>query len=174
MQNKKIKPIKRPWHDCGSFFISTIEPDINEPIKILIRTEKDNVTKCFVEISHDGKNFYSFPLTFSHNDSTNNYEYFKGEIPGQSEMFKYRFRLENDNPKNTVYYSRTHFGKKAPEFDETKLQADDLWCIIPGYHTPDWAKGVIWYSVIYDQADNCGCHINTGRQRVIVVRRHCR
>ena len=50
MQNKKIKPIKRPWHDCGSFFISTIEPDINEPIKILIRTEKDNVTKCFVEI----------------------------------------------------------------------------------------------------------------------------
>ena len=150
MQNKKIKPIKRPWHDCGSFFISTIEPDINEPIKILIRTEKDNVTKCFVEISHDGKNFYSFPLTFSHNDSTNNYEYFKGEIPGQSEMFKYRFRLENDNPKNTVYYSRTHFGKKAPEFDETKLQADDLWCIIPGYHTPDWAKGVIWYSVMPD------------------------
>ena len=150
MSQKKIKPIKRPWHDSGSYFISTIEPAINEPISVLLRTEKDNVSKCFVEISNDGKNFDSFPMEFSHNDTTGNYDYYKGEIPGQSKMFKYRFRLENDNPEDTVYYARTHFGKKAPTFDESIMQADDLWCLIPGYHTPDWAKGVIWYSVMPD------------------------
>ena len=148
MLNKKIKPIKRPWHDCGSFFISNIEPQKNEPIRLLLRTEKGNVTRCFTEISHNGKDFESFEMHFSHNDSTGKFDYYEVEIPGQSEMFKYRFRLENK--ENTLYYSRTHFGKKAPTFDETKLQADDLWCIIPGYHTPDWAKGVIWYSVMPD------------------------
>ena len=153
MSNEKIKPIKRPWHDCGSFFISNIEPQKNEPIRLLLRTEKGNVTRCFAEISHNGKDFESFEMHFSHNDTTGKFDYYAVEIPGQNEMFKYRFRLENG--ESTLYYSRTHFGKKAPTFDETKLQADDLWCIIPGYHTPDCHKECVDIKFLIMQGIPC-------------------
>lgn len=151
MMNKVNKqPIRSVFHDCGYLYVSTIEPDIDEPITIRLRGEKGNITKAYVEISHEGTQWTSYELQLEGDDSTGYYEYFVGTIPGQKEMFKYRFRVGNDEPENEVYYSRTRIGKDAPTFDETCMQPDDCWTMIPGFHTPDWAKGIIWYSVMPD------------------------
>lgn len=146
----EIKPLKNLFHDCGYIYISNIEPAINEPITVRLRTEKGNVTEAYVEISHDGMCWISYEMHLEKEDETGYFEYFIGTIPGQKEMFKYRFRAGNDNPENEVYYSRTYIGKEAPTFDESKSNPDNCWTIIPGYHTPDWAKGIIWYSVMPD------------------------
>lgn len=150
LANEKFKPVKQPWHDSGSYFISNIEPAVGEEITLLLRTHKDNVTHCFAEISFNGTDFQGFEMTFSHNDITDRYDYFKAVIPGQSQMYKYRFRLGNENPENEIYYSRGGLSKIPPTFNEECYQANDLWCIVPGFHTPDWAKGVIWYSIMPD------------------------
>lgn len=138
------------FHDCGYLYLSTIEPDIDEPVTVRIRTVKGNVTNAWVEISHDGKAWDIFELQYEKEDRTGYFSYFKGEIPGQKEMFKYRFRAQNRCPGSEVYYTRTYIGKEEPIYEFGTLKPDDYWTLIPGYHTPDWTKGIIWYSVMPD------------------------
>lgn len=145
------KPIRRLFHDCGYIYLSNIEPEQGEAVTVRLRAEKGNVTWAYVEISHDGKNWSSYEMKREKEDDTGYFEYFIGTIPGQNEMFKYRFRAGNEDPENEIYYSRTRIGKEAPVFDETRtLEPDDCWAIIPGFHTPDWAKGILWYSIMPD------------------------
>ena len=143
--------IRHLFHDCGYIYISNIEPEEAEPVTVRLRAEKGNVTWAYVEFSHDGSNWTSCRMQREKEDETGYFEYFIGTIPGQREMFKYRFRVGNELPENEVYYSRTRIGKEAPVFDESKgMEPDDCWTILPGFHTPDWAKGIIWYSIMPD------------------------
>lgn len=144
------QPIRNLFHDCGYIYMPKIEPAINEPITVRLRAEKGNVTNAYVEISYEGTNWLSYEMELEKEDKTGYYEYFVGIIPGQSRMFKYRFRAGNEDPENEVYYSRTYIGKEAPVFCETNPTPDDCWTVIPGFHTPDWAKGIIWYSLMPD------------------------
>lgn len=138
------------FHDCGYLYLSTIEPDIDEPVTIRIRTVKGNVTNAWVEISHNGKEWNIFELQYEKDDDTGFFSFFKGEIPGQKGMFKYRFRVKNMHPDSEVYYTRTYIGKEEPMYEFDTIKPDDYWTLIPGYHTPDWSKGIIWYSIMPD------------------------
>lgn len=149
-KNISERPITNLFHDCGSFYVSTIEPDIGEAVTLRLRAEKGNVTKAYIEYSNDGKEWNTVQMQLEKVDKTGYFEFFVGTIPGQEQMFKYRFRVGNENPDNEVYYSRTNIGKRMPTFDEVSVKADNCWCMIPGYHSPDWAKGVLWYSVMPD------------------------
>lgn len=144
------KKIRNLFHDCGSIYVSTIEPAIDEPLTVRLRTEKGNVTRACVEYSTDGIEWNAAEMELEKEDKTGYYEFFIGIIPGQKKMYKYRFRVGNEDPENEVYYSRTRIGKEAPVFDEKSIKTDNCWCMIPGYHAPDWAKGVIWYSAMPD------------------------
>ncbi len=131
-------------------YLSNIEPEVDEPITLRLRTKKDNVTKAFIEISNDSVEWRSYPMSFEKVDATGFYDYFIVTIPGQQKMFKYRFYCENDNSDNAVYYARTYVGKEGPLFTEKAFETDLLWCLIPGYKTPDWSKGNVWYSIMPD------------------------
>lgn len=146
----KFKPLNLLWHDSSNLFLSTIEPAIGEDITVYLRTLKDNATYAFVEYSSDKLNYHAVPLSLDHTDKSGHYDYWKGIIPGQTELFKYRFRVGNEDPNNEVYYTRTRIGKEPLTFDEKSLDPDDLWTLIPGFKTPDWAKGVSWYSIMPD------------------------
>lgn len=147
----ETRPIRHLFHDCGYIYISNIEPKEAEPVTVRLRAEKGNVTWAYVEFSHDGGNWISCEMSKEKEDETGYFEYFIGTIPGQSAMFKYRFRVGNENQDNEVYYSRTKIGREAPVFNESnKMEPDDCWVIVPGLHTPDWAKGILWYSIMPD------------------------
>ena len=144
------KTITNLFHDQGYIYISNIEPEINESIILRLRTLRDNVTRAFVEISGNGSDWIAYEMAKERVDETGVFEFFVGTIPGQKEMFKYRFLCMNDEPDNTVYYARTYIGAEAPNFTEKALQWDHCWAMNPKLHTPDWAKGVIWYSIMPD------------------------
>lgn len=149
-QNPNTKPIRNLFHDCGYIYLPNIEPAVDEPITVRLRAEKGNVTKAYVEISYEGTEWLSYEMKQEKEDKTGYYEYFIGVILGQNQMFKYRFRAGNENPENEVYYSRTYIGKEEPTFNENNHTPDDCWTIVPGLHTPDWAKGITWYSLLPD------------------------
>lgn len=149
-QSPNTKPIRNLFHDCGYIYLPNIEPAVDEPITVRLRAEKGNVTKAYVEISYEGTEWLSYEMKQEKEDKTGYYEYFIGVIPGQNQMFKYRFRAGNENPENEVYYSRTYIGKEEPTFNENNHTPDDCWTIVPGLHTPDWAKGITWYSLLPD------------------------
>lgn len=151
MSEKRSKDrIENLFHDCGSFYVSTIEPAVGEAVTVRLRAEKGNVTYAYVEYSTDGSEWNASAMQKEKDDVTGYYEFFIGTIPGQSNMFKYRFRVGNELPENEVYYSRTYIGKSAPVFDEKTIKTDNCWCMIPGYQSPDWSKGIVWYSVMPD------------------------
>lgn len=146
MKNK----IEHLFHDCGSIYVSTIEPKKNEPLTVRLRTKKGNVTWADIEYSTDGINWCAQKMHLEKEDATGYHEFFVGTIPGQEKMFKYRFHVGNESPENDVYYTRTKIGKIAPTFDEKSVKTDNCWGVIPGYHSPDWAKGVVYYSALPD------------------------
>ena len=145
-----MNKISNLFHDCGYLYLSTVEPDIGEPITMRLRTGKGNVARAWVEISYDGKGWTDYELQYEKEDRTGYFSYFKGIVPGQDQMFKYRFRAENSEPGSAVYYTRTYIGAEEPDWEFGTLKPDDYWTLVPGYHTPDWAKGIVWYSLMPD------------------------
>lgn len=138
------------FHDPGYKYISSIEPGADQPIEVRLRTKADNVTQAFVEISSDGTNWTAYEMVKEGRDKTGYYDFFKGVIPPQRQMFKYCFRCLNDDPANTVYYARTYIGPEQQNFTEKALEWDNCWALNPTLHTPDWAKGALWYSIMPD------------------------
>lgn len=143
-------PITNLFHDPGYIYISNIEPDVGEPIEVRLRTVRDNVTEAYVEVSTNGTDFTAYEMKKEKVDNTGKFEYFIGTIPGQSQMFKYRFLCKNEDPENTVYYARTYVGPTPQTFTEVSLEWDNCWAMNPKLHTPDWAKGALWYSIMPD------------------------
>lgn len=150
-ENPSTKPITNLFHDPAYYYISNIEPAVDEKVTLRLRTEKDNVKKAFVLFSHDSVTWEEVEMTYEKDDKTGYYSFFKGTLPGQSAMFKYYFRVENDDPANAVYYARDYIGTEAQSFDDSHWEKNDLlWVLVPGYHTPDWAKGTLWYNIMPD------------------------
>ena len=144
------RPITNLFHDPGYKYISSIEPGADQPIEVRLRTQADNVTQAFVEISSDGTTWTAYEMTKEGRDKTGYYDFFKGTIPPQKQMFKYCFRCQNEDPANTVYYARTYIGPEQQSFTEKALEWDNCWALNPTLHTPDWAKGALWYSIMPD------------------------
>lgn len=142
------KPITNLFHDPGYKYISNIEPDTDEEITFRLRTEADNVTEAFIEISSDSKEWLSYEMKREGRDKTGYFDFFVVTIPPQNRMFKYQFLCKNEN--QAVYYARTYIGPERQNFTEISLQWDNCWTMNPNLHTPDWAKGVTWYSIMPD------------------------
>jgi len=129
------------FHDPANEYITPDEPTNKDDITLRIRTERYNVTKAQVQYTSDeGQTWEVADMTFEKHDDTGYYDFFVGTIPAQEETFYYRFICANE--KETVYLDR----RLVPELVDTGTY-DDCWTVIPGYSTPDWAKGALWYNL---------------------------
>lgn len=140
-------PITEVFHDPSDEYISTVEPQKNESVTVRIRTERDTVTSARVYYKKKDAWFWSYStMEFDGHDATGYYDYFSGTIPGQDDIFYYQFRCSNKS--KTVYLDRNLTLKSS------KGSEADCWVINPGYETPDWSKGALWYSLIPDSFYN--------------------
>lgn len=145
------KPITGLFYDEGYEYLSTIEPTSKEPITFRLRAVKDNVTKAELVLSNDkGETWQRFPMKKDGDDRTGYFEFFKVTVPAQKLLFKYLFYCENEDPANATYYCKEYYGKEIPALSDDPIQTDSQWCLVPDHHTPDWAKGTIWYSIMPD------------------------
>lgn len=140
-------PILEVFHDPANEYISPLEPSTTDNITLRVRTERNNVTEARIEYTNDnGSTWNTAAMSFECVDETGYYDFFVGTIPAQSSLFYYRFVCSNGS--YTVYLDR----KLTPSVSGSSYT--NCWVVNPGYSTPDWSKGALWYSLVPDSFYN--------------------
>lgn len=114
------------------------QPDEGQAVTLRFRTAKDNID--YVYYQETGKE--EELLAKSESDELFDYYEYKKNVAGQP--LKYHFHVVKGS--ESCYYNRMGVCAEAlAEFD---------YQIVPGFHTPDWAKGAVMYQIFVDRFCN--------------------
>ena len=123
--------------DETEYFHSPLEPKAGDVVTIRFRTAKDDVDK--VILVSGKKDIYLEKET-----STDVFDYYKTEIVAEDEIIRYYFEVHKND--ETVIYNR-----RGVFYD---LREQYQFAIVPGFETPDWAKGAVMYQIYTDRFCN--------------------
>ncbi len=120
-----------------SEFVEPMEPGVNEDVRLRCRVGHNDADQ--VSLVSGGKKF-----RMSREFTVGRFDYYSIVIHLGTENFPYCFLVEKGTEK-------VYFNKKG-DMDEPQQQFD--YCIFPGYKTPDWAKGAVFYQIYVDRFCN--------------------
>lgn len=125
------------FSDTTENYVSPCEPEPDSEVTISFRTAQNNVDSVFL-VCEDGE----IPMEISSTDSS--FDYYSCKVRLKDEEFKYYFRIEA--------------GKIRCIYDalgvSTAKTSGAFFSIIPGFHTPDWAKGAVMYQIYTERFNN--------------------
>lgn len=137
---QELRPVfhrRALFSDTTGEYVIPAEPKPYEKIKIRFRTAKDNVDFVYVVI--DKK-----PFKMVKADHDEQFDYYEAEYKLNAEMIKYYFEV--------------HVGKMYGYYDVRGLATEideRMWFrVIPGFSTPEWAKGAVMYQIFVDRFYN--------------------
>ena len=113
------------------------EPNPGDTVKIRFRTLKNNVDAVYF-ISGSIRAQMQVGLV------RNGFDYYEIEIPVGNEPIRYFFEIQAG--RVVCYYNKLGVTRE--------LQEMYSFGIIPGFHTPDWAKGAVMYQIFVDRFCN--------------------
>lgn len=113
------------------------EPMPNQNVTIRFRTAKDNVDSVILVYNNE-----KFKMTKTSTDKMFDY-------------YEYKVLL---GEQNVYYYFIVEVGKTTCYYNARGVMDNYLdyynFCIMPGYKTPDWAKGAVFYQIFVDRFYN--------------------
>ena len=113
------------------------EPGKNEKVRIRFRTDVNNVD--LIVLHHEKE---SFEMKVVETDGQ--FDYYEVEIQLGEEPFRYYFEVITGMIR--CFYDRVGVCREhRPRYD---------FCIVPGFSTPDWAKGAVMYQIFTDRFCN--------------------
>lgn len=125
------------YSDTTEDYVVPAEPSPYGQVTIKFRAGHNNVDNVFVIV--DGERYLMYRGA---KDDT--FDYYEQDI-----------QLENDK---ILYYFEVHSGKIVCYYDIRGVARDVNpayhFAIIPGFHTPDWAKGAVMYQIYVDRFCN--------------------
>ncbi|MDE6957116.1 MAG: glycoside hydrolase family 13 protein [Lachnospiraceae bacterium] len=125
------------FSDGTKNYVMPPEPKKNEMVTISFRTAKDDVDAVFLRSEAE-----NYPMVKE--KSTVYFDFFKTTVPLKEKAFQYFFEVRKDD--EIIYY--TQGGPKETIETEYKFM------IMPGFSTPDWAKGAVMYQIYVDRFYN--------------------
>ena len=123
--------------DETEFYHSPVEPEAGDLVRIRFRTAKDDVEEVAL-ICENQK------IILEKETSTDVFDYYMTEIKAESETIRYFFQVRKGT--EVVVYNRRGV------FNDTREQYQ--FAIVPGFKTPDWAKGAVMYQIYTDRFCN--------------------
>lgn len=108
-----------------------------EIVTIRFRTAKENVDSVILVSTHDR-------IVMDKFSSDELFDYYQGAILLEEEPIDYYFEIMSG--KLVCYYNRQGVTKEADKQCNFR--------IIPGFKTPDWAKGAVFYQIFVDRFYN--------------------
>ena len=115
------------------------EPEAEDSVMIRFRTGKNNASHVFVGI-HGTDILKEIPKA----ESDELFDYYSGSIEVGKEQVRYYFQI--------VYRGEVcYFNRLGATLDNRECFG---FCITPGFHTPEWAKGAIMYQIYVDRFCN--------------------
>ena len=125
------------FSDTTADYVTPAEPSAYDLVTIRFRTAKNNVDRVF--LVHKGKKHL---MT-------------KAETEGAFDYYAYELQLNNEK---VSYYFCVEIGKIVAYYDSRGLvqEINEYYdfVILPGFKTPDWAKGAVMYQIYVDRFCN--------------------
>lgn len=125
------------FSDGTELYRSPSEPDVNEKVTLRIRTGKDNIDKVILVTSKE-----RIPMNVGREDDL--FDYYEAKVKLGREKLEYYFEV-TAGPMTCVYNNNGVMDEDKPEY---------RFSIMPGFKTPDWAKGAVFYQIFVDRFYN--------------------
>ncbi len=114
------------------------EPKVGDSAKLKFRTAKFNVDTVYLIC-----NGQRYQMVVGECDQS--FDYYEVEIPALTEeRVEYYFEITSGNA--TCFYNKLGV--------QLEINPDYNFCIVPGFTTPDWAKGAVFYQIYVDRFCN--------------------
>ena len=137
MQMPPVLSKKALFSDGTKDYRSPAEPRENDKVTIRFRTKRDNVDMVWL-CSREKKQ------RMKRTETKWDFDYYSVEIQLGSEPFFYYFKVVTGILE--CYYDRYGVNDKPRE--------EYYFCIVPGFSTPEWAKGAVMYQILVDRFYN--------------------
>ncbi|MDE7252034.1 MAG: glycoside hydrolase family 13 protein [Acetatifactor sp.] len=125
------------FSDTTKEFVTPAEPSAYDLVTIRIRTAKNNVDRVFLVCQ--GQKYLMYK-----EDIEGDFDYYYHEMQMENEKVTYYFELQTG--RITGYYDLRGLVQEVNEYYS--------FVIIPGFKTPDWAKGAVMYQIYVDRFCN--------------------
>lgn len=125
------------FSDMTEDYVYPAEPNSYGLVTIKFRAERNNVDKVFLVFN--GEKFM-----MDKSESDHYFDYYTYSVQLEDSEVSYYFEIRSG--KFSCYYNFAGVAKKADSHFDFRL--------IPGYRTPDWAKGAVMYQIYVDRFCN--------------------
>ena len=125
------------FSDVTPQFVTPAEPRVGDNVTIKFRTARNNVDAVYLVMGEDR-------IRMLHSYCDKIFDYYVIEIKKARERIRYHFEVECGRLK--VCYNRAGCCKEP--------NMDFEFMIVPGFKTPDWAKGAVFYQIYVDRFCN--------------------
>ncbi|MGI6069162.1 MAG: glycoside hydrolase family 13 protein [Blautia sp.] len=123
--------------DATENYRMPMEPDPGDMVTIRFRTLRNNVDEVFL---NHGSHRFRMRLE----KSSHGFDYYAAQVIMGREEFRYDFEV--------------HFGRICCFYNSKGVclerSEEEAFCIVPGFKTPDWAKGAVIYQIFVDRFYN--------------------
>lgn len=123
--------------DGTDSYVIPPEPDLNETVTLRFRTAKGDVDRVRLMTRVGG---YNMEKEYSRGE----FDYFKVRWRLNEDPFHYCFEIQSD--EEICYFNRCGVSNEIVEFYD--------FIIVPGFSTPNWAKGAVMYQIYTDRFYN--------------------
>ncbi|MGN0424140.1 MAG: glycoside hydrolase family 13 protein [Acetatifactor sp.] len=125
------------FSDTTGDFLIPPEPEANSTVTIRFRTAKNNVDRCV--LVNRGEKYVMNKV-----EVTKHFDYYACDLQLGSEKETYYFEIQSGFLKG--YYDTRGLVTEVNEYYN--------FVILPGFRTPDWAKGAVMYQIYVDRFCN--------------------
>lgn len=125
------------YSDMTADYVIPSEPSPYGQVTIRFRTGHNNVDNVFLIV--EGERYLMY-----RDKQDNTFDYYVQDIQLENERVRYYFEIRSG--KITCYYDIRGVSREVNEYYHFSL--------IPGFHTPAWAKGAVMYQIYVDRFCN--------------------
>ena len=118
-------------------FVTPMEPEPGDTVTIRFRSKRDNVDAVYLQLEDQ-----ELLMEFDREDGY--FDYYKIEVPVGIKRIRYCFKILVG--RLVCYYDKRGTAREIR--DEYRFM------LVPGFHTPDWAKGAVMYQIFVDRFFN--------------------
>ncbi len=131
------------YSDTTSEYISNVEPTAGETLKIRLRTPRKVVQKAQIIVDDE-------ILSMKRKRRKDEFEFYEARVTLSDHMIRYYFKVTIED-EDYIYDYR---GVTKETGNPDAVDDSCRFRVIPGYKTPDWAKGAVFYQIYVDRFCN--------------------
>ncbi|MCD8018453.1 MAG: glycoside hydrolase family 13 protein [Clostridiales bacterium] len=136
-RTKPVLNLQALFTDGGPNFFSPMEPNAGETVTVRFRTARDNAEQVYFCIANEKKEMAIA-------SRTNLFDFYEIQISMGNDILDYYFEIHAGG--QSCFFNKKGAAKNLEPFFNYK--------VTPGFATPDWAKGAVFYQIFVERFAN--------------------